>query len=84
MDKSYPCPCCGFLTLSSSIGSHEICPVCYWEDDLIQSKEPTCAGGANNISLESAKENYKKYGACAERFKFYTRKPTQREIVDKK
>ncbi|MFB9883178.1 CPCC family cysteine-rich protein [Planobispora siamensis] len=31
-DEPYPCPFCGFLTLGQR-GMHEICPVCFWEDD---------------------------------------------------
>jgi Cysteine-rich CPCC len=28
-------------------GSYEICPVCFWDDDLVQLRWPTYAGGAN-------------------------------------
>jgi hypothetical protein len=31
-DGPYPCPCCGFVTLSER-SVYEICPVCFWEDD---------------------------------------------------
>ncbi|MEU0987837.1 CPCC family cysteine-rich protein [Streptomyces sp. NPDC005953] len=32
----YPCPCCGRLVHQSPPGSFQICPVCGWEDDLVQ------------------------------------------------
>jgi hypothetical protein len=53
----FPCPCCGKLTLSEN-GVYEICTVCFWEDDPVQSGDPTYAGGANQVSLEKARENW--------------------------
>jgi cysteine-rich CPCC protein len=32
-------------------GSHDICPVCGWEDDDVQLRHPGMAGGANQRSL---------------------------------
>jgi hypothetical protein len=30
----YPCPCCGYLTLSEKPqGTYLVCPICFWEDD---------------------------------------------------
>ncbi|WP_109583620.1 CPCC family cysteine-rich protein [Cupriavidus plantarum] len=49
----YPCPCCGSLTLDE-LGVYEICIVCGWEDDPVQSSEPEYAGGANSCSLREA------------------------------
>ena len=54
-----PCPCCGQRTLSEE-GEYEICPVCLWEDDPVQSNKPTYAGGANHISLVKAREDWVK------------------------
>lgn len=45
-----PCPCCGSLELTEA-GAYEICRVCGWEDDPVQSSDPDFAGGANNDSL---------------------------------
>ena len=54
------CPCCGYLTLSDwNAGSWEICPVCDWEDDEVQYRDPTYEGGANRESLEQARARYK-------------------------
>ncbi|HEP9402485.1 hydrolase, partial [Pseudomonas aeruginosa] len=42
----YPCPCCGYLTFDEEpCGTYEICPVCYWEDDIAQNKDPDYDGG---------------------------------------
>lgn len=49
-----PCPCCGEPTISAR-GEYEICEVCGWEDDPVQSAEPDFAGGANVLSLEEAR-----------------------------
>src|SRR5579862_921788 len=50
----YPCPCCGFRVFGEPPGSHEICPVCNWEDDPVQLHDPHYAGGANRRSLREA------------------------------
>ncbi len=54
-----PCPCCGSYTLSE-VGAYEICPVCFWEDDPVQLSDPTYSGGANQDSLNKARENWVK------------------------
>ncbi len=46
------------------IGEYDICPICFWEDDPFQSEDPDLDGMANSISLNQAKENYKKFGAA--------------------
>ncbi|MCF2538686.1 hypothetical protein K6168_23930 [Streptomyces sp. FB2] len=59
MSDSYPCPCCGHRVLDAMPGSYEICPVCFWEDDGVQSRWPTMAGGANQVSLIDAQRNWR-------------------------
>jgi hypothetical protein len=53
-----PCPCCGSLTLSK-MGSYEVCTVCSWEDDPVQSADPDYEGGANPESLNMARAKWK-------------------------
>ena len=50
----YPCPVCASKVISE-LGEWEICPICGWEDDPGQSKQPTSAGGANALSLNEAR-----------------------------
>lgn len=50
-----PCPCCGCRTLDE-IGAYEICDVCGWEDDPVQSTDPDYRGGANKESLNEARQ----------------------------
>ncbi len=32
--KKYKCLCCGYKTMDEERGSFDICPVCFWEDDM--------------------------------------------------
>lgn len=80
-EKGYPCPCCGFLTLSEDTHeTFEICPVCNWEDDDVQFNNPDFRGGANQESLNEARENFKKFGASAQKFIKQVRAPLSDEI----
>lgn len=51
MNLEYACPACGFLVFNEPPGSYDICPLCNWEDDLVQLRSPGYAGGANSESL---------------------------------
>lgn len=77
----FPCPCCGYLTLSEAErGSYEICPVCLWEDDASQLEDPESDTGANSVSLAEARRNFAEYGASEERFARQVRPPQDDEI----
>ena len=79
--KGYPCPCCGFLTMDGpEAGSFDICPVCNWEDDDVQFNNINFTGGANEESLNQARENFKKFGASSLRFIKKVRAPDPDEI----
>ncbi|MBR1861316.1 MAG: hypothetical protein IJ796_05600 [Lachnospiraceae bacterium] len=73
------CPCCGNRTLDPEDSSFEICPVCFWENDPSQLRNPD-ETGANNVSLVQARKNYREFGACEERYKSYVRTPYPEEI----
>jgi hypothetical protein len=47
----FPCPCCNAPVISEP-GGLEICPTCGWEDDAAQSANPERDGGANELSLQ--------------------------------
>jgi hypothetical protein len=80
-DGMYKCLCCGYLTLTEEPpGSFEICPVCNWEDDLVQGTDPDFAGGANHVSLSQARKNFATFGAATEDAKERVRKPLPEEI----
>ena len=54
-DKMSPCKCCGALEISE-VDNYEICSICGWEDDPVQSADPEREGGANLQSLKMAKQ----------------------------
>ncbi|AYQ30585.1 hypothetical protein DT070_16815 [Polaromonas sp. SP1] len=56
-EQRNPCPCCGQHTLDD-VGAFEICEVCGWEDDPVQSADPNYAGGANKESLNEARRKW--------------------------
>ncbi len=68
----FPCPSCGFLVFTEGLGSYEICSMCGWEDDPVQSDNPGLRGGANGGSLkeyqDSALEEYPNHIREAEGF----------------
>ncbi|WP_043177530.1 CPCC family cysteine-rich protein [Streptomyces sp. NRRL F-2890] len=76
----YPCPCCGFITLSVR-GGYEICPVCFWEDDGQDDQDAdTVRGGPNGrLSLTRARKNFHSTGACEERHISLVRDPLATE-----
>jgi hypothetical protein len=77
------CPCCGYKTFSEKhYGSHDICPVCFWEDDPIQYDDPDYEGGANKVSLKQGQRNFIKFGACEKEMIKNVRKPTKEEQRD--
>ncbi|PZO34365.1 MAG: hydrolase [Flavobacteriaceae bacterium] len=79
-NRKHTCPCCGYFTLNyEADNTFQLCPVCYWEDDGIQFRDPTYEGGANRVSLIQAKENFKSFGAIEERYKEYVRPPLEEE-----
>ncbi|MCQ2546441.1 MAG: hypothetical protein MJ161_02685 [Clostridia bacterium] len=57
MNEDLLCPVCGRHYFSKS-NSFEICPVCGWEDDRVQKEDPDYSGGANEMSLNEARQKY--------------------------
>ena len=51
------CPVCGEYTFT---GTGDICPVCGWEHDKVQEKDPSFAGGANKKCLNDVRKEYGK------------------------
>ena len=52
-----------YLTLREPpTGTHDICPVCAWEDDNIQYCDLEYTGGGNRVSLRQARANFRREG----------------------
>ena len=59
---------------------HDICPVCFWENDPIQNDDEKYIGGSNDSSLSEAKANYQKFGAVKQEYIKYVRSPYLNEM----
>jgi hypothetical protein len=57
--SKHKCPVCGKFEFEYE-GSFDICEVCGWHDDLIQEENPDEKYCANQMSLNEAREAYKK------------------------
>ena len=85
MSKKLQCPCCGCFTIDSDDEIVvEICEVCLWQYDEVAHRNPEKAIGANKISLNDARNNYKQFGVSKEEYigKNINRKPSNDEIGD--
>ena len=78
----YPCPCCGHLVFTQEPGSHEVCPICLWEDELAQLRFPLMPSISNGVSLHVAQENYRRCGAAQQKNKELGRAPLDGERVE--
>ncbi len=58
----------------------DVCEVCFWQYDEVAHEESNKIIGANKVSLNIAKANYKSFGAIEERFISLVRKPYDDEI----
>lgn len=78
----YPCPCCGHLVFAQAPGSYDICPICFWEDDVVQLRWPDYRGGANRPCLGDAQIEYAGAGAIERRFTGIVRGASADEPVE--
>ena len=77
----FQCYCCGYYTLSNKPdNTFQLCPVCFWEDDGVQSSDTDYVGGANTMSLNQARKNFKKFGVVDLQFKEHVRPPRKEEL----
>jgi hypothetical protein len=82
MAEREKCLCCGYYTLptgkSENLFNHGfICPVCFWENDTLIDNEQYSV--LNHLTLNHAKANYIKFGACSKTMLQHVRKPTDDE-----
>jgi len=59
----FRCPCCAQQTITE-LGCYEICSLCGWEDDPVQSANPDYPNGANRNSLLEARSAWRMNGLC--------------------
>lgn len=82
IQDKYPSACCGHLVFTKKPGSHDICPICFWHDDVWGLRFPLTGGGANRPSLAESQRNYQAIGAKEERVVPYVRPPDPDEPRD--
>ena len=81
--KRVQCPCCGYYTHFEDCYFFEICEVCFWQyEEAAHDKPNINIGGANKVSLNKARENYKKYGASEVDYINNVRKPLPEELPE--
>ena len=51
------CPICGKHIFEIE-GDFAICPMCAWQNDIVQYYEPNYEGGANKMSQNEYRENW--------------------------
>jgi hypothetical protein len=79
---TYPCPCCGHVVFDEHPGSYAICPICFWEDDIVQLRFVDMPGGANHVSLVAAQQNFQQLGASEARVVPHCRPPGAADVRD--
>ncbi len=81
MGNKYKCPCCGYYTFDKKpTNTFDFCPICFWEDDGLQLSNLAYAGGANDVSLIQARENFETFGASEFRLRGFVREPREEEL----
>ena len=56
---AFVCPVCA-APVPGEAGQYEVCGVCGWEDDPVQSADQAYAGGANTMSLVAAQADWRR------------------------
>ncbi|MGL4737427.1 MAG: CPCC family cysteine-rich protein [Cellulosilyticaceae bacterium] len=80
--KTYPCPCCGYHTfpVPKEDAIAYICPVCFWENDVFTSSDDEPSDENHGMTLNEARRNYKKFGACSQDMLRHVREPRSNEL----
>ena len=78
----FTCPCCGYEVFGEFPGSYDICPICFWEDDVFQLYFPGQGGGPNPASLMEAQVNFIQFGACDRTMAKNVRAPGVEDVRD--
>lgn len=79
---NYPCPCCGYLTARypRKNAVADICPVCFWENDVFSPGEDEPSGENHGMTLRQGRAAYREIGAVRGDFWMHVRPPLPEEI----
>lgn len=81
MSGKHPCIICGHKTLDNR-GDWDICPVCFWEDDVILGNDDVRSPANSGVYVSEAQANFVKFGACRPEHVEEVRSPTDEEERD--
>ena len=83
MEKRNKCICCGYFTLIEDKEDiwWDICPVCYWENDIVGTELDEYSG-ANHMTLRQGQDNYRIYFSCDVNMAKYVRPPKKEELPE--
>jgi hypothetical protein len=71
----FTCLACGYRTLTSE-HDWDICPICFWEDDvMLLEGETDTESSANALWLSQAQANFVLIGACEPPMQKHVRPP---------
>jgi len=59
-----------------------VCPICRWEDNLVQLRFPNLPGAANVVSLAVGQQNFLSFGAVEKRYVDEVRSPLEGDQHD--
>ena len=59
----FQCPCCVSFTLDAR-HDWDICPVCFWEDDVLETDPLNPSPSNHGLTLAEARANFRLIGAC--------------------
>lgn len=79
------CPCCGYFSIDTDDEVIvDICEICLWQYDEVAQENPNKIIGANKVSLNTARENYLKYGVSKIEYigKNLNRKPEEADMCN--
>ncbi|MEM8864440.1 MAG: CPCC family cysteine-rich protein [Planctomycetota bacterium] len=79
--NEYSCYVCGYYTLESRC-DWDVCPICFWEDDILADDGLYEHSPANHMTIAEAKKNYIALGAVSQEYVSKVRKPVARERRD--
>ena len=83
--KKIMCPCCGYYTHETEFKAgplFEICEVCLWQYDEVCHDKPDTMTGANSVTLNQARKNFKRIGVKDERLIGGERMPLDDELPE--
>jgi hypothetical protein len=78
----FTCYVCGYRTLESRC-DWDVCPVCFWEDDVLVCGDEDVSSSANNgMLISAAQTNFLQFGAVSREFLGKVRPPRKDETRD--